>query len=73
MPNLKKLYLSINSLENCIGLANCPKLEVFNLNNNNRLTSIKGLDNLPVLRKLRLRTNIIEIFDTFPNLPMIEK
>jgi hypothetical protein len=37
------------------------------------LTTLKGLENLPVLRKLRLVNNKIETIDIVPNLPSLEK
>ena len=69
--NLFQIDLSENKVKDCSNFKGLPNLR--KLNNNNKLTSLKGLDNLPSLRKLRLRTNKIETFDVVPNLPNLEK
>lgn len=66
--NLQYLQLSNNRLEGIPNLANLPELELLILNNNNLKEIIPDYsNNLPELRVIELRDNLLTFEDVVPN------
>lgn len=72
-PSLCVLSLNRNKLTSCEGLVGLHHLEELQLGENETLTTLKGLEDLPKLRKLTLNGCKVDSLADFPNLPALEE
>lgn len=72
-PTLKVLSLNKNKLASGAGLHGLPKLEELSIQENETLTSLKGMDNMTSLKKLNLTGSKLESLDDFPSFPQLEE
>lgn len=70
--SLKILSLNKNKLNNCEGIKNLTSLEELSITENESLVSLRGLNNLPSLKKLILTGSKIANLKDFPDLPSLE-
>jgi Leucine-rich repeat (LRR) protein len=70
--SLKILSLNKNKLKNCEGIKNLTSLEELSITENESLVSLRGLNNLPYLKKLILTGSKIANLKDFPDLPSLE-
>ena len=61
-----------NKLNNCEGIKNLTSLEELSITENESLVSLRGLNNLPSLKKLILTGSKIASLKDFPDLPNLE-
>ena len=61
-----------NKLSNCEGIKNLTSLEELSITENESLVSLRGLNNLPSLKKLILTGSKIASLKDFPDLPNLE-
>ena len=72
-PTLKVLSLNKNKLTSGAGLHSLSVLEELSIQDNETLTSIKGMDNMTSLKKLNLTGSKLESLSGLPNFPQLEE
>lgn len=72
-PNIKVLSLNKNKLSSGAGLHSLAKLEELSIQENETLTSLKGMDNMKSLKKLNLTGSKLESLDELPSFPCLEE
>jgi Leucine-rich repeat (LRR) protein len=72
-PTIKVLSLNKNKLASGAGLCSLPCLEELSIQENETLTSIKGMDDMKCLRKLNLTGSKLESLSDLPNFPALEE
>lgn len=72
-PALRFLSLNKNKLTSGEGLVGLLQLEELSIQENETLTSLKGLQDMPKLRKLNLTGSKLEVLADFPALPALEE
>ena len=72
-PSLKFLSLNKNKLTSGEGISRLTTLEELSIQENETLTTLKGLENMTGLKKLNLNGCKIESLDSFPMLPALEE
>jgi len=68
---IKVLSLNKNKLVNCEGLCNLDNLEELHIQENETLTSIKGLDGMNSLKVLNLNGSKLDSLNNIPNMPCL--
>ena len=69
---MKVLSLNKNKLSSCDGLKNLTSLEELSITENESLVTLRGLNNLPSLKKLILTGSKVANLKDFPDLPSLE-
>ena len=72
-PCIKVLSLNKNKLASGAGLHSLPKLEELSIQENETLTSLKGMDGMASLKKLNLTGSKLESLDELPSFPCLEE
>ena len=70
---VKVLSLNKNKLASGAGLRDLPCLEELSIQENETLTSLKGMDNMNALKKLNLTGSKLESLSDFPSFPNLEE
>ena len=72
-PTLKVLNLNKNKLTSGAGLSGMPVLEELSIQENETLTSLRGMDSMGALKKLNLTGSKLESLNDFPHFPALEE
>lgn len=72
-PNIKVLSLNKNKLASGAGLHDLTKLEELSIQENETLVTLKGIENMPALKKLNLTGSKLESLGDFPSFPKLEE